>query len=54
MNLDYVAHLVLLTPSSAGRTIYQPGKPGEMVEIMTRGEEGFSPENRGLVSKKDP
>ena len=41
MNLDYVTHFVRLTPSSAGRTIHQAGKPGEMVEIMTRGEEGL-------------
>ena len=40
MNLDYVAHLVLLTPSSAEQTIYQPGKPGEIVEKIARGEEG--------------
>ena len=54
MNLDYVAHLVLLTPSSAGRTIYQAGKPGEMVEIITEEKKEFVPENPGLFSKRIP
>ena len=54
MNLDYVAHLVLLTPSSAGQTIYQPGKPGEIVEKMTRGEEGCLSWEPGIIFKKYP
>ena len=41
MNPNYVAGLVLFPPSSQGQTIYQAGKPGEIVEIIIRGEEGI-------------
>ena len=46
--------LVLFPPSSQGQTIYQPGKPGEIVEIITDDTKEFVPENPGLFSKKDP
>ena len=54
MNPNYVAGLVLFPPSSQGQTIYQPGKPGEIVEIITEDTKEFVPENPGLFFKKDP
>ena len=54
MNPNYVAGLVFFPPSSQGQTIYQPGKPGEIVEIITDDTKEFVPENPGLFSKKDP
>ena len=54
MNPNCVAGLVLFTPSSSGFTIYQPGKPGEIVEIITEDRKEFVPENPGLFFKKDP
>ena len=46
--------LVLFAPGSAGQTIYRPGKPGELVEMIIDDTEDFVPENLGLFFKKDP
>ena len=54
MNPNCVAGLVLFTPSSPGQTIYRPGKPGEIVEIITDDKKEFVPENPGLFPEKIP
>ena len=54
MNPNCVAGLVFFTPTSPGQTIYRPGKPGEIVEIITEGKKEFVPENPGLFQKNIP